>query len=192
MRLPLEKLGSAGAVIAAAACPICFPKLALVGALFGLGAFGAYEAQLFLAAQVLVLVALAGHVLSYRAHRNARIPALAAASGVTVFAGIYWPGSELLTYAGFAGLVAASVPAFWTRLGRWMRRTRLTSVITCPACAARTKERMPTDACQYMYACPACGLVLRPRRGDCCVFCSYGSVKCPPMQIQGERHGAAS
>ena len=23
---------------------------------------------------------------------------------------------------------------------------------------------------------------LRPRSGDCCVFCSYGTVKCPPIQ----------
>ncbi|WP_349666169.1 GDCCVxC domain-containing (seleno)protein, partial [Sinorhizobium sp. 6-117] len=24
--------------------------------------------------------------------------------------------------------------------------------------------------------------LLRPRPGDCCVFCSFGSVKCPPVQ----------
>jgi hypothetical protein len=24
--------------------------------------------------------------------------------------------------------------------------------------------------------------LLRPKPGDCCVFCSYGSVKCPPMR----------
>jgi hypothetical protein len=29
----LEKLGGVGADIAAAACPVCFPKLALIGAL---------------------------------------------------------------------------------------------------------------------------------------------------------------
>jgi len=23
-----------------------------------------------------------------------------------------------------------------------------------------------------------------PKAGNCCVFCSYGSVKCPPMQAQ--------
>src|SRR5216117_287385 len=45
MKIHLEKIGSLGAVIAAAACPICFPKLALLGALFGLGALGAYESQ---------------------------------------------------------------------------------------------------------------------------------------------------
>ena len=41
---------------------------------------------------------------------------------------------------------------------------------------------MPTDACQFFYECKGCGTVLRPLPGDCCVFCSYGSVPCPPIQ----------
>jgi hypothetical protein len=41
---------------------------------------------------------------------------------------------------------------------------------------------MPTDACLYFYDCPGCGVLLQPKRGDCCVFCSYGSVPCPPVQ----------
>ncbi len=44
---------------------------------------------------------------------------------------------------------------------------------------------MPTDACLFYYQCTACGALLRPKAGDCCVFCSYGSVKCPPMQAAG-------
>lgn len=182
MKLPLDKLGSAGAVIAAAACPICFPKLALLGAFFGLGALGAYESQLFLAAQALVVVALVGHVLSFRAHRNRALLATAIVGAAAVFAGLYLAGSEILVYLGFTALVAASLPTLWTRLRKWTRRTRVHSVITCPVCRAQSKERMPTDACQYMYACTGCGMVLRPRRGDCCVFCSYGTVKCPLMQ----------
>ena len=58
----------------------------------------------------------------------------------------------------------------------------LESTIHCPACGADTAELMPTDACQYFYECPACKVLLRPKPGDCCVFCSYGTVKCPPMQ----------
>jgi hypothetical protein len=27
--------------------------------------------------------------------------------------------------------------------------------------------------------------LLRPKPGDCCVFCSYGDMKCPPMQGGG-------
>ncbi|HEY3074268.1 MAG TPA: GDCCVxC domain-containing (seleno)protein [Burkholderiales bacterium] len=60
----------------------------------------------------------------------------------------------------------------------------LESTITCPQCAARRAEPMPTDACQFFYDCSACGARLKPKAGDCCVFCSYGSVKCPPMQAQ--------
>jgi hypothetical protein len=178
----LEKLGAAGALIAAAACPVCFPKLALLGALVGLGAFGAYEAQIFLATQILVIVAVIGHVLSYVRHRNAWLLGAALASGVAVFAGLYWARSEVLIYAGFAGLVATSATEFWTR-----RRRRaspvLESTITCPQCGARCTERMPTDACQFFYDCPACKTTLRPKAGECCVFCSYGTVKCPPMQV---------
>jgi hypothetical protein len=56
------------------------------------------------------------------------------------------------------------------------------SVITCPECHCRRQETMPTDACLFFYECTACGAMLRPKAGDCCVFCSYGSVRCPPMQ----------
>jgi hypothetical protein len=41
---------------------------------------------------------------------------------------------------------------------------------------------MPADACQYFYDCKGCGAVLKPMAGDCCVFCSYGDVACPPIQ----------
>ena len=54
--------------------------------------------------------------------------------------------------------------------------------ITCPACRARTSEVMPVNACVYVYECPACGTLLRPRSGDCCVFCSYADRPCPPRQ----------
>lgn len=43
---------------------------------------------------------------------------------------------------------------------------------------------MPTDACQFYYECRNCKTLLRPNPGDCCVFCSFGSVKCPPIQAQ--------
>jgi hypothetical protein len=43
---------------------------------------------------------------------------------------------------------------------------------------------MPTDACQFYYECTNCKTLLRPKAGDCCVFCSYGSVSCPPIQAE--------
>lgn len=59
------------------------------------------------------------------------------------------------------------------------------SVITCPACGKSATEPMPLDACIYFYECTGCRTLLRPKPGDCCVFCSFGSVKCPPVQVAG-------
>ncbi|HXD06299.1 MAG TPA: GDCCVxC domain-containing (seleno)protein [Burkholderiaceae bacterium] len=61
------------------------------------------------------------------------------------------------------------------------------STITCPACGHAKTETMPTDACQWHYECESCRTLLRPKPGDCCVFCSYGNVKCPPMQESAGR-----
>jgi hypothetical protein len=111
-------------VLAAAACPVCFPKFALLGALFGLGALGVYEWQLLIAAQVLVVVALAGQLLSYLRHRNGWLLGAAVASGAAVFAGLYVLASEAMMYAGFAGLVVTSATEFWSH---FRRRTQWTN-----------------------------------------------------------------
>ena len=64
------------------------------------------------------------------------------------------------------------------------------STITCPECAASKTETMPIDACQFFYDCASCGALLRPKPGDCCVFCSYGSMRCPSKQggVSGGAH----
>ncbi len=61
----------------------------------------------------------------------------------------------------------------------------LESTITCPECGYKQKETMPTDACQYFYECKKCHTILKPHQGDCCVYCSYGDVPCPPIQENG-------
>jgi len=58
----------------------------------------------------------------------------------------------------------------------------LDSTLTCPHCGAQAHERMPESACIVRFDCAGCGAELRPKPGDCCVFCSYGSVPCPPIQ----------
>ncbi|MDX8512688.1 GDCCVxC domain-containing (seleno)protein [Mesorhizobium captivum] len=60
--------------------------------------------------------------------------------------------------------------------------TQLTSTLTCPLCGHQALEAMPADACQFFYECRGCGTLLRPKTGDCCVFCSYGDIPCPPIQ----------
>ena len=59
----------------------------------------------------------------------------------------------------------------------------LQSTIRCPACGHQQEETMPTNACQYFYECVACKKILRPTGNDCCVYCSYGTVPCPPIQM---------
>ena len=57
------------------------------------------------------------------------------------------------------------------------------STITCPNCGYQATEQMPADACQFFYDCRGCGERLKPKAGDCCVFCSYGTMPCPPIQL---------
>jgi hypothetical protein len=65
-----------------------------------------------------------------------------------------------------------------------MNAAPMTATITCAVCGGTATEPMPTDACRYLYTCDHCGTSLRPRPGDCCVFCSYGRVPCPPKQVE--------
>jgi hypothetical protein len=64
------------------------------------------------------------------------------------------------------------------------------STLHCPLCGAERTEIMPVNACMIRFDC-RCGAVLRPEPGDCCVFCSYGTVACPPIQ-EARISGAAS
>lgn len=63
-----------------------------------------------------------------------------------------------------------------------MTEVILQSTLTCPECGHAKTEMMPKDACQWFYECEQCHTVLKPKAGDCCVYCSYGTVPCPPIQ----------
>ena len=67
----------------------------------------------------------------------------------------------------------------------------LQSTITCPQCGHAATETMPVNSCQVRHSCTHCSHVMRPKAGDCCVFCSYGSVPCPPIQEE-QAMGVAS
>jgi hypothetical protein len=60
--------------------------------------------------------------------------------------------------------------------------TALTVTITCPSCSHTASETMPTDRCVFFYECEGCGVRLKPKPGDCCVYCSYGDKRCPFIQ----------
>ncbi len=56
--------------------------------------------------------------------------------------------------------------------------TQLIEPITCPSCGLAAVETMPTTTCVHFYECRACGAIMKPKSGDCCVFCSYSDQKC--------------
>ena len=56
------------------------------------------------------------------------------------------------------------------------------ATITCPHCGTAKTEPMPADSCLYFYECTGCRTLLRPKPGDCCVFCSHADRPCPPRQ----------
>lgn len=55
----------------------------------------------------------------------------------------------------------------------------LESTLTCPNCGFEKWEAVPTDACQFYYECGNCGVLVRPKAGDCCVFCEEGGLPQP-------------
>jgi len=61
-------------------------------------------------------------------------------------------------------------------------KIQLKSIIACPKCGFQKVETMPIDTCQFFYNCENCDTLLKPEEGDCCVYCSYGTVPCPPIQ----------
>ena len=73
-----------------------------------------------------------------------------------------------------------------------MFAVKLISTIICPACGHKETETMPTDACQYFYECSGCKTLLKPKAGDCCVFCSFGDMPCPPIQEAREKGSSAT
>jgi rubredoxin len=68
-----------------------------------------------------------------------------------------------------------------------MEAVRDVSLITCPACGFAKEEVMPATSCEITYRCTKCGAELRPADGDCCVYCTYGSVPCQAVQVERAR-----
>ena len=176
----LDRFGSVGALLAAVAAPCCFPLFAALSMTIGLATLGPYEQVVLYVLQACAVLSLAGLALAWRQHRRVA-PLIIGAVAVALLAyALYVSYSAVMLYLGLAGLLIASG---WNWLvSRSGRAPILQSIITCPNCGHRGAETMPTDACLFFYDCSACGIKLRPKPGDCCVFCSYGSVPCPPVQ----------
>ena len=185
----LDKIGTVGAMIAAGLAPCCFPLLGFIGTALGLTAFEQFAPQLDILIRVLVAVALFGSISSFRIHRSV-IPLLISVSGTgLVFYHYYGSWNPTIVYLGFGLLLVGGVwSSLLIRSNRKQKNKEIidTSTITCPECGFRKEEKMPMDACEYFWECPNCGVMLKPKEGDCCVYCSYGSVPCPPIQSESD------
>ena len=177
----LALIGGLAATVGASLAPCCFPLLGFLPALAGWVGWTARSPWI---TQGATLVALTGLWLGRRRFGGT----LSLDCGLTgeglIFVAYHGAFYAFLVYAGLVLLVAAALGPWAYRLAmRLLRRPILRSVLTCPSCGFRQVERMPTDACLFFWDCSRCGARARPLSGDCCVFCSYGSVPCPPVQI---------
>ena len=196
MKFSLDKIGTAGVFITALATPCCFPLFGFVLTSFGFGSaelFGGWTMWIF---EALVLMSLVGLFFSYRLHGSI-YPLLIAipSAAVIVYAYNFYDNESWATfiYLGMFGLAAATGVNFYQNKLHGKCETctiidgnkvELESTITCPHCGYKKKEIMPTDACQFFYECEKCKTILKPNKGDCCVYCTYGTVKCPSIQAE--------
>jgi len=180
----LDRAGSIGALVAAVMAPCCLPIFAVFAGAVGITALGLNEGTVFYVLQAFALLSVAGLALAASRHRQFGPLILGAIATLALLLSFHAKFYALVVYFGLAGLCVASV---WNYLLSRKRRRDgarviLHSVITCPKCGQRAEETMPMNACLFFYDCSQCGAKLKPKSGDCCVFCSYGSVPCPPIQ----------
>ncbi|MCU0423757.1 MAG: MerC domain-containing protein [Bacteroidia bacterium] len=190
----IDKLGTIGLFITAIFSPCCFPIFAFIASAFGLGSFELFGGWTMWVFQAMVIISLIGFYISYRKYRCIYPLLIAIPSAAVIFYGYHFNDSDYYTYyiyAGMAGLLVATIVNYYRNKlhGSCVNCTpanekeiELISIITCPNCGHKKTEKMSTDACQFFYECENCKTRLKPMQGDCCVFCSYGSVKCPPIQ----------
>jgi mercuric ion transport protein len=193
MKIPglFEKVGSLGTIVSAMGCPMCFPFLASLGASLGLGIFSAFEG-LFINKLIplFAIIVLISNLFAWISHRQFLRLLWGVLGPLMVLATLYLFWTDYWsTYMFYAGLMLMLIVSIWNMVSPPQSCTSVSnkviinkSLMTCPYCRHQKTEDMPTDACLWFYECENCKTLLIPKKGDCCVFCSYGDIKCPPMQ----------
>lgn len=191
----IDKLGTAGIFITALLSPCCFPLFAFAASALGLGSFELFGGWTMWIFQAMALISIVGLYFSYRKHHCLYPLLVATISGLLIVYGYHFHTSKYWTYFLYAGMLGLLTATLWNYRRNKIHGTcktctvyngkivELSSTISCPICGHKKDEIMPTDACQYFYECENCKVLLKPKQGDCCVFCSYGSVKCPSIQV---------
>lgn len=200
MALPhnIDKVGTVGLFLTAIFSPCCFPLFAFAASALGLGSFELFGGWTMWVFQLMVFISIAGLFIGYRKHKNSSPILISVISGgLIIYAYNFYNGGNWTTllYIGMFGLLIATGLNYYINKKGMNYKTRgsyngktveLSSTITCPNCGYKKSELMPTNACVYFYECNNCKAQLKPLQGDCCVYCSYGTVKCPPIQ-SGEK-----
>jgi mercuric ion transport protein len=106
----LDKLAPLGVVGAAASCSACFPALAGIGSVLGLGVLASYEREALMVMQIFIGLSMLFAYLSFR--RTGYKPSfiISLLSGGMMFFSWYVLYHPAIFYLGMLGLVGA---AFW-------------------------------------------------------------------------------
>jgi len=100
--------------------------------------------------------------------------------------GLHIKENRLMLF-GDSGSVVNAIP-LQTYLNRFVHSSNMHppircismfSNLSCPECGYSESIEMPDDQCIFFHECGGCKTILRPKEGDCCVFCSYGDIACP-------------
>ena len=184
----IDKIGTIGIFLTALLSPCCFPLFAVIASTLGLGTFEPFGGWTMYVFQFLVLISLIGFVIAYLNHKAKTPLVIGIISSSLIFFTFYIDFNQNIIFAGMLGLLIGTILNY--RANKKCNACRvidekdieLKSMITCPECGFQKQEMMPRDSCQFFYECTNCKKVVRPKKGDCCVFCSYGSIKCPSIQ----------
>ena len=110
----LEKVGSVGTFITAAACPVCWPLFASIGATLGLGVLAPFEGiMMTIVFPAFVIISIVGTILSFINHRTYLPLAVSLVSAALILYGFYGGWNLILMYIGIFGLLAGSVLGFF-------------------------------------------------------------------------------
>lgn len=143
----------------------------------------------------MVLISITGLIISYRKHRFIYPVLIAVPNALIILYSYFYSNNLYFIYIGMFGVLIATGLNYYrnklhgscdTCITYNGKEIELKSTITCPNCGHKKTEMMPTDACAFFYVCENCKIKLRPLEGDCCVYCSYSTVKCPPIQAGDE------
>lgn len=184
----LDKLGMGGIFITVIFSPCCFPLFAFGASALGFGSFELFGSWTMWVLCFMVLISVLGLYSSYNVHRCMYPLLIAIPSASLIAYGFYSESISPFMYIGMLGMfIATAVNYYRFKLHNGCgiqgeKSVILKSRIKCPKCGFIKEEIMPEDACVFFYECEQCKSRLTPLDGDCCVYCSYGSVPCPPIQ----------